>query len=150
MNASGTKAGRVPEAFLEEIRHALPIEQVVSRHVALKRRGQWLSGLCPFHQEKSPSFAVHPARRNFHCFGCGAHGDVVGFVMRHDGCTFPEAVARCAAECGLSNDLDAAKASAPWARRPRTAASPDMERQRDAEKRSRAAWDIWDRARPAG
>lgn len=141
---------RIPEAFLDEIRLALPIEQVVARHVALKQRGQWWTGLCPFHQEKSPSFSVHPARRNFHCFGCGAHGDVVGFVMRYDGCTFPEAVARCAAECGLSTDLQAAKAAAPWARKPRTAASPDMERQRDAEQRSRAAWGIWERAQPAG
>lgn len=147
---TAAKGQRIPEAFLDEIRRALPIEQVVGRHVALKRRGQWMTGLCPFHQEKSPSFSVHPARRNFHCFGCGAHGDVVGFVMRHLGCTFPEAVASCAAECGLSADLEAAKAAAPWARRPRAASSPDMERQRDAEQRSRAAWGIWDRAQPAG
>jgi DNA primase len=150
VSAAGPQRARIPEAMLEEIRLALPIEQVVSRHVALKRRGQWWTGLCPFHQEKSPSFSVHPARRNFHCFGCGAHGDVVGFVMRYEGLSFPDAVARCAAECGLSTDLEAAKAAAPWARKPRTASSPDMERVRDAEQRSRAAWGLWDRAQPAG
>lgn len=144
------KRGRIPEALVEEIRRALPIDQVIGRSVRLKRHGQWLTGLCPFHQEKSASFSVRPSSRTFHCFGCGAHGDVVGFVMRHDGCTFPEAVERCAAECGLSTDLSAARGAAPWARKPRTDSSPDMERQRDAERRSRMAWDIWCGAEPAG
>jgi hypothetical protein len=150
MTRPAGQSARIPETLIEEIRRALPIESVVARSVPLKRRGAWHTGLCPFHQEKSPSFSVHPARRTFHCFGCGAHGDVVAFVMRHDGCTFPEAVARCAAECGLSADLDTARAAAPWARKPRTAASPDLERQRDAEQRSRAAWGMWDRAQPPG
>ena len=143
------KRGRIAESFLDQIRAALPIEAVVGRGVPLKRRGKWHSGLCPFHQEKSPSFSVHPERRTFHCFGCGAHGDVVGFVMRYDGLSFPDAVARCAAECGLAQDLEGARGAAPWAR-PARPTSPDVERRREAEARSASAWRIWDRGAPAG
>jgi DNA primase len=140
--------GRIPEGLLDRIRAALPIESVVGRAVKLKRRGAWHSGLCPFHQEKSPSFSVHPERRSYHCFGCGAHGDVIGFVMRHEGLTFPDAVARCAGECGIS--VEHVPEAAPWARAPRTAASPDMARQRDAEQRSAGAWRMWDAASRPG
>jgi DNA primase len=140
--------GRIPESLLDRIRAALPIEQVVGRAVPLKRRGAWWSGLCPFHQERSPSFSVHGERRTFHCFGCGAHGDVIGFVMRHEGLSFPDAVARCAAECGLS--VETVPEAAPWARPPRAAPAPDAARRRDAEERSAAAWRLWDGADPPG
>ncbi|MSO74269.1 MAG: DNA primase [Alphaproteobacteria bacterium] len=87
--------------FLDEIRARASLEGVVGRRVKLVRRGRELTGLCPFHQEKTPSFTVSDQKGFFHCFGCGAHGDVIGFVMRTEGLSFPEAVERLASEAGL-------------------------------------------------
>ncbi len=87
--------------FLDEIRARASLEAVVGRRVRLLRRGRELTGLCPFHNEKTPSFTVSDQKGFFHCFGCGAHGDVIGFVMRAEGLSFPEAVERLAAEAGL-------------------------------------------------
>ena len=87
--------------FLDEIRARVGLGDVIARHVSLKRAGRELSGLCPFHNEKTPSFTVSEEKGFFHCFGCGAHGDVIGFVMRQEGLSFPEAVERLAAEAGL-------------------------------------------------
>ena len=87
--------------FLDEIRARASLEGVVGRRVKLVRRGRELTGLCPFHQEKTPSFTVSDQKGFFHCFGCGAHGDVIGFVMRAEGLSFPEAVERLAGEAGL-------------------------------------------------
>lgn len=87
--------------FLDELRTRLGLADVVARHVQLKRSGREASGLCPFHNEKSPSFTVSEEKGFFHCFGCGAHGDLIGFVMRIEGLSFPEAVERLAAEAGL-------------------------------------------------
>ncbi len=88
-------------AFLDELRQRLTLSSVVGRKVRLVRRGREHSGLCPFHNEKSPSFTVNDDKGFFHCFGCGAHGDVIGFVMRADGLQFPEAVETLAAEAGM-------------------------------------------------
>ncbi|MDE0059321.1 MAG: DNA primase [Defluviicoccus sp.] len=87
--------------FLDEIRARVGLGDVIARHVSLKRAGRELSGLCPFHNEKTPSFTVSEEKGFFHCFGCGAHGDVIGFVMRQEGLSFPEAVERLASEAGL-------------------------------------------------
>ena len=87
--------------FLDEIRARVGLGEVIARHVPLKRAGREMSGLCPFHNEKTPSFTVSEEKGFFHCFGCGAHGDVIGFVMRQEGLSFPEAVERLAAEAGL-------------------------------------------------
>jgi DNA primase len=87
--------------FLDELRQRLSLVQVISRKVKLTRRGREQTGLCPFHAEKSPSFTVNDDKGFFHCFGCGAHGDVIGFVMRSDGLSFPETVERLAREAGL-------------------------------------------------
>jgi DNA primase len=87
-------------AFLDALRDALPVAEVVGQRVALKKKGREYLGLCPFHKEKTPSFTVNEEKRFFHCFGCGAHGDVIGFVMRSEGLSFPEAVAKLA---GLAN-----------------------------------------------
>ncbi len=91
----------IPTQFLDEIRARLPLAEVVGRRVRLTKRGREHSGLCPFHNEKSPSFTVSEDKGFFHCFGCGAHGDVIGFVMRSEGLSFPEAVERLAGEAGL-------------------------------------------------
>ena len=90
-----------PPRFLDELRARLPVSERAGRAVRLKRRGREHIGLCPFHNEKTPSFTVNDDKGFFHCFGCGAHGDVIGFAMRHEALSFPEAVARLAAEAGL-------------------------------------------------
>ena len=90
-----------PPSFLDELRNRLSIASVVGRRVRLVKRGREHTGLCPFHNEKSPSFTVSEDKGFFHCFGCGAHGDVIGFVMRSEGLAFPEAVERLAGEAGL-------------------------------------------------
>ncbi|HEX2114693.1 MAG TPA: DNA primase [Alphaproteobacteria bacterium] len=90
-----------PPRFLDEIRARLSCSEVIGRRVRLVRKGREHSGLCPFHNEKTPSFTVNDDKGFFHCFGCGAHGDVIGFAMRIDNLTFPEAVERLAGEAGL-------------------------------------------------
>ena len=91
-----------PPQFLDEIRARVPLEGTIARRVRLQRRGRESIGLCPFHKEKTPSFTVNEDKGFFHCFGCGAHGDVIGFVMRDEGLSFPEAVERLAADAGLA------------------------------------------------
>jgi len=88
-------------SFLDEIRARVPLAEVVGRKVKLVRRGQEHWGLCPFHNEKSPSFHVNDAKGFFHCFGCGAHGDAFGFEMQSNGLSFPEAVEKLAGLAGL-------------------------------------------------
>ncbi len=87
--------------FLDEIRSRVPLAGVIARKVQLRKRGREYLGLCPFHSEKTPSFTVNEEKGFYHCFGCGAHGDVIEFVMRAEGYAFPEAVERLAAEAGL-------------------------------------------------
>src|SRR5271156_5960341 len=90
-----------PVRFLDEIRARVALAQIIGQSVKLTRKGREYSGLCPFHNEKSPSFTVNEDKGFFHCFGCGAHGDVIGFVMRIEHLPFPEAVERLASEAGL-------------------------------------------------
>ncbi|MHA7836621.1 MAG: DNA primase [bacterium] len=92
---------RIPEATIQEIRSRADIVALVSRYVELKQAGRSWKGLCPFHDEKTPSFNVNPDREIFHCFGCQAGGDVIGFLMKHDGLTFPEAARTLAGELGI-------------------------------------------------
>lgn len=84
-----------------EIKDRLPIEDVVGRYVDLKRSGASLKGLCPFHQEKTPSFYVSPGRGSYHCFGCGQGGDVFSFVMEMNKLTFPEALQQLSDQAGV-------------------------------------------------
>jgi DNA primase len=88
-------------SFAEKVKQQADIVRVIGDYVRLKKTGQNFTGLCPFHQEKTPSFAVHPVRQIYHCFGCGAGGDVFKFVMELDKCTFPEAVRTVAEKCGI-------------------------------------------------
>ena len=83
------------------MRERASLIEVVSDVVALRRRSRNAVGLCPFHGEKTPSFNVSEERGFFHCFGCGEHGDVFGFVMKTEGLSFPEAVEKLAREVGL-------------------------------------------------
>ncbi|HVC82698.1 MAG TPA: DNA primase [Chloroflexota bacterium] len=100
----------------EEIRSRLPIETLVGEHVSLKRAGRNLSGLCPFHKEKSPSFIVSPERGSFHCFGCGAGGDVFRFYMLINKVEFPDAIRALAARVGVELDPEAGRRKAAEAR----------------------------------
>lgn len=90
-----------PPQFLDDIRTRVALSDIVGRHVRLKHHGNEHTGLCPFHDEKTPSFTVNEGKGFFHCFGCGAHGDVIGFVMRSEGMSFLEAVQQLANESGL-------------------------------------------------
>jgi len=92
---------RINERFIQELQGKVDIESVVSDHVNLKRRGKTLMGLCPFHNEKTPSFTVYPESNSFYCFGCGAGGDVVTFVRRIENLDYIEAVKAVAQMAGV-------------------------------------------------
>ena len=91
-------AGRIPDSDIARVRELSPVADVISEHVTLKSAGGGsLKGLCPFHDERSPSFNVTPARGFWHCFGCGEGGDVISFVQKIDVLSFSEAVEHLAA-----------------------------------------------------
>jgi DNA primase len=94
-----------PPLFLDEVRTRVSLVAVIGRRVKLVRKGREHTGLCPFHNEKSPSFTVNEDKGFFHCFGCGAHGDAIGFEMRIGHLSFTEAVEKLAAEAGLEIPL---------------------------------------------
>ena len=94
-------AGLIPEEFLEDLRGRTDIVEVISEYVPLKRTGQNYVGLCPFHQEKTPSFTVSPAKQIFYCFGCGVGGNVFSFLMKIDNISFLEAVELLAERQGM-------------------------------------------------
>lgn len=89
-------------SFADKVKQQADIVRVVGEYVRLKKSGQNFTGLCPFHGEKSPSFAVHPVKQIFHCFGCGKGGDVFTFVMEMEKCPFPDAVRLVAEKCGIA------------------------------------------------
>ena len=82
----------ITDESIERVRQAADIVEVVSAHTDLRRQGTQMMGLCPFHEERSPSFSVDPARKVYHCFGCGVGGDVIRFMREKDGLDFPSAV----------------------------------------------------------
>ena len=90
-----------PSHFLDELRARLPVSRVVGRKVRLVRRGDEHTGLCPFHNEKTPSFTVNDRKGFYHCFGCGAHGDIISFQMETTHLSFLEVIEILAAEAGL-------------------------------------------------
>jgi DNA primase len=92
----------LPAAFLDDLRARIGLAAVVGRRVKLTRAGREMKGCCPFHNEKTPSFYVNEDKGFYHCFGCGAHGDAIGFVMAQDGLSFIDAVKSLAAEAGLT------------------------------------------------
>lgn len=91
----------LPSHFLDEVRARVSLVDVISRRVKLTRRGREWLGLCPFHNEKTPSFTVNEDKGFYHCFGCQAHGSVFDFIMQQEGLSFPEAVERLASEAGM-------------------------------------------------
>ncbi|MHB8382336.1 MAG: DNA primase [Candidatus Binataceae bacterium] len=93
--------GRIGEDKIEEVRARADIVEIVGAQVRLRRTGRNFTGLCPFHQEKTPSFSVNAERGFFHCFGCGVGGTVFNFIMKMEGLTFPEAVRQIAQRYGI-------------------------------------------------
>ena len=89
-------AGRIPEEFINEVRSNVNIVDIISQYVSLEKKGKDYIGLCPFHQEKTPSFTVNEEKQFFKCFGCGKGGNVFKFLMYKDNLTFPESVERVA------------------------------------------------------
>ena len=92
----------IPQSFIDDLIQRADIVDVVGRYVQLKRAGANFLGLCPFHGEKTPSFTVSPGKQFYHCFGCGAHGHVIGFLMEYQGLGFVEAVKDLAQQMGLT------------------------------------------------
>jgi DNA primase len=95
-------SGLIPESFVEELLGRVDIVELIERHVPLKRSGREFHACCPFHDEKTPSFTVSPQKQFYHCFGCGAHGSVIGFMMNYEGLEFVDAVEELARQAGLT------------------------------------------------
>jgi len=94
-------AGRIPQSFIDDLVARSDIVELIGSRVPLKKSGREYKARCPFHDEKSPSFWVSPDKQFYHCFGCGAHGTVLGFLMNHDRLSFPEAVEDLASRAGV-------------------------------------------------
>jgi DNA primase len=97
---------RIPQPFLDELLTRTDIVSIVESHIALKKAGASYKACCPFHKEKTPSFVVTPSKQMYHCFGCGAGGNAIGFLMDYDHLTFREAVESLAQQCGLTIPVD--------------------------------------------
>lgn len=93
--------GRIPDNFIDELLTRVDIVDVIERRVPLKKAGREWTACCPFHNERSPSFYVSPAKQFFHCFGCGAHGSAIKFIMDYDRLEFPDAIEELAQSAGL-------------------------------------------------
>ena len=91
-----------PEEIIEEVRERNDIVDVISGYVKLQKKGSNYFGLCPFHNEKSPSFSVSPQKQMYYCFGCGAGGNAITFVMEYESFTFPEALKLLADRAGVN------------------------------------------------
>jgi DNA primase len=119
----------IPPAFIQELLARVDIVDVVGRQVQLKKSGINFSGLCPFHAEKSPSFTVTPTKQFYHCFGCGANGDAIRFLVEQNGMTFIDAVKDLAQQVGLTvpdDDRSAADREAAAAQKERRTTLTDV------------------------
>ena len=92
----------IPDSVIDEVRDRTDIVEVISQFVTLKKVGKNFKGLCPFHSEKTPSFTVSPEKRIYHCFGCGAGGNVFKFVIETQNISFIDAVRQFADSAGIS------------------------------------------------
>ena len=110
---------RIPQSFIDEVKYRNKIEDVIASYVNLKRAGSNYQGLCPFHSEKTPSFTVFPNTETFHCFGCGAGGDVISFIMRAENLGYPGAVEFLAKRAGLEMPEEAGGAGSETVKRSR-------------------------------
>ena len=92
----------IPSDFIDELLSKVDIVDIIDEQVPLKKGGANYMACCPFHKEKTPSFSVSPTKQFYHCFSCGAHGSAIGFVMEHQGLSFPEAVQFLADRVGMT------------------------------------------------
>lgn len=99
-------AGKIPQSFIEDLLARTDIVELIDSRVRLKKAGKNYQACCPFHNEKSPSFSVSPEKQFYHCFGCGAHGNAIGFLMEYDGLNFPDAVEELAGTLGVTVPRD--------------------------------------------
>jgi DNA primase len=105
--------GRIPDNFIDELLARVDIVDVIERRVPLKKAGREWTACCPFHNERTPSFYVSPAKQFFHCFGCGAHGSAVKFLMDYERLEFPDAVEELAQSVGLTVPREGGREAAP-------------------------------------
>ena len=91
----------INDEIIERVRSSSDIVEIISQYINLKRTGSNYVGLCPFHDEKTPSFSVSPTKQFYHCFGCGESGDVISFIMKEENLSFPEAVKFLADKSGI-------------------------------------------------
>lgn len=94
-------AGMIPQSFIDDLLARVDIVDVIDARITLKKTGKNYSGLCPFHNEKTPSFSVEPEKQFYYCFGCGAGGNAIGFVMNYENLDFPDAIENIAAQMGI-------------------------------------------------
>ena len=94
--------GRIPDDVIQQVRDRADMVELVGRTVSLKRTGRSYKGLCPFHDEKTPSFNVNPDRGTYYCFGCQEGGDVFSFLQKSEGLSFPEALEMLARKAGVA------------------------------------------------
>ncbi len=105
--------GLIPDSFIEELLDRTDIVELIERHVQLKRTGREFQACCPFHEENTPSFTVSPQKQFYHCFGCGAHGSAIGFLMNYEGLEFLDAVEELAKSAGLQVPREASQQQRP-------------------------------------
>ncbi|MCG9014407.1 CHC2 zinc finger domain-containing protein, partial [Laribacter hongkongensis] len=111
----------IPQDFIDQLLSRVDIVDVVERYVPLKKAGRDYMACCPFHKEKSPSFSVSPTKQFYHCFGCGAHGTAISFLIEHGGYGFVDAVSELAQQVGLTVPQVAQEAAREEAQRRQTA-----------------------------
>jgi len=116
----------IPDEIIQEVLERTDIVRLVGASVDLRKAGTVYKGLCPFHEEKTPSFVVTPVRRSYHCFGCQVHGNAFGWMMEHEGMQFPEAVRALAAACGV--EVPEARRESPEQRAARERRKSEAER----------------------
>ena len=109
-------AGRIPEQFIDDLVARIDIVDLIESYLPLRKAGREFHALCPFHGEKTPSFTVSREKQFYHCFGCGAHGTAIGFLMAYRNLEFPEAVEELAGIAGLEIPREARRDHAPAAR----------------------------------
>ena len=116
----------IPSEFIDELLAKVDVVDIIDEQVPLKKSGANYMACCPFHKEKTPSFSVSPSKQFYHCFSCGAHGSAIGFVMEHQGLSFPEAVQYLADRVGMTvpqaRGRKASTLPVPAPRSPQTAA----------------------------
>ncbi|OUR72993.1 DNA primase [Methylophaga sp. 41_12_T18] len=106
-------AGQIPPQFIDDLLTRVDIVDIIDSRVPLKKAGRNLQACCPFHNEKTPSFTVSPEKQFYHCFGCGAHGTAIGFLMEYDQMSFPESIQELAEQVGMTVPVSQAVSNTP-------------------------------------